>query len=203
MPPHPQRNSRGSSKSLKIKGKSYQIRKQKINRLLSKIEENSLQHHSEHLKVALLSTILTKINIKHIISIADHEPNFLDMFRETEDQVNDWRHATEYQIDDLLIKASKEISERKAATQSGFKKLAYPHFNGDVLNYLELNKRWAAEVVPERKPPATELVALRDSIPATAKAKIADVTTMVKAWKLLDLEYGNLQELRAKLKDQV
>ena len=32
---------------------------------------------------------------------------------------------------------------------------------------------------------------------------IADVTTMVEAWKLLDLEYGNLQELRAKLKDQV
>ena len=61
----------------------------------------------------------------------------------------------------------------------------------------------AAEVVPERKPPALKLVTLRDSIPATAKAKIADVTTMVKAWKLLDLEYGNLQELRAKLKDQV
>ena len=32
---------------------------------------------------------------------------------------------------------------------------------------------------------------------------IADVTTMNEAWKLLDLEFGDLQELRAKLKDQV
>ena len=58
-------------------------------------------------------------------------------------------------------------------------------------------------MVPERKLPAIELVALRESIPASAKAKIADVTTMGKAWKLLDLEYGDVHELRAKLKDQV
>ena len=117
------------------------------------------------------------------------------MFGETEDQLNDWRHTTEDQITDLLIKASKEISKRKAATQSGFKKLAYPHFNGDVIHYLEFKKHWAAEVVPERKPVALELVALRYFIPALAKAKIAEVTTMVEAWKLLDLEYENLQAL--------
>ena len=46
-------------------------------------------------------------------------------------------------------------------------------------------------------------MALRDSIPASAKAKIADVTTMDEAWRLLDLEFGDVQELRAKLKDQV
>ena len=46
-----------------------------------------------------------------------------------------------------------------------------------------------------------ESVALRDAITATAKAKLADVTSMGKAWKLLDLEYGNLQELGAKLMD--
>ena len=38
---------------------------------------------------------------------------------------------------------------------------------------------------------------------ATAKAKIADVTMINEAWKLLDLEFGDLKELRAKLKDQV
>ena len=61
MPPCSPRNSRGSSKSLKIEGKSYQIRKQKINSMLSKIEQDSSQHHSEHLKeqAALLSTMLT------------------------------------------------------------------------------------------------------------------------------------------------
>ena len=80
------------------------------------------------------------MNIKHIISIADHEPDFLEIFGETEDQIDDWRHKTEDWIDDLIIRASKEKSKIKAATQSAFKKFAYPHFNGDVLNYLEFKK---------------------------------------------------------------
>jgi len=65
LAPSPQnspRNSLTSSKSLKIDGKSYQVRKQRINRLLQDIEENVLQNHSEHLEkqAALLSTILIK-----------------------------------------------------------------------------------------------------------------------------------------------
>ena len=168
------------SKSLKIYGKSYQIKKQRIEKLLAEIEENSLQHHLQHLEkqAALLSTMLTKVDISNIISYADTEPDFLDIFGETEDQVDDWRHQTEARIEDLIIRASMEVSERKAVTQSGFKKLSYPSFNGDILNYLEFKKRWAAEVVPERKPPAIELVALREAIPVSSKAKIADITTM-------------------------
>ena len=59
--------------------------------MLSKLEEDSSLHYSEHLKeqAALLSLLLTKNNVDHIISIADHKPNFLDMFGETEGQVND------------------------------------------------------------------------------------------------------------------
>ena len=102
-----------------------------------------------------------------------------------------------------MTRASKEVSDRKAATQTGFQKLSYPWFNGDVLNYLEFKKRWKNKVVPERKPPALELATLRESVPALAKAKIADASTMNKAWKLLDLDYGNLQEVCAKLKEQV
>ena len=80
-----------------------------------------------------------------------------------------------------MIRTSREISERKAAIQSGFKKLAYPLFNGDILSYLKFKKRWSAEVISERKPPVLELVALRDSIPATAKARLADFTSMNEA----------------------
>ena len=50
-PPCSPRNSRGSSKSVKLEGQSYQIRKQKINSMLSKLEEDSSLHHSEHLNV--------------------------------------------------------------------------------------------------------------------------------------------------------
>ena len=91
------------------------------------------------------------MDIKHIISIADTEPDFLEIFGETEEQIDDWRHETEARIDDLMIRASREVSERKAATQSGFKKLTFPQFNGDILKYLEFKKIWTAQVVPEWK----------------------------------------------------
>ena len=79
-----------------------------------------------------------------------------------------------------------------AAKQTGFQKLSYPQFNGDIFNYLKFKKRWNNEGVHERKPPALELAALRESVPAIAKAKRADASTMNKAWKLLGLDYGNL-----------
>ena len=66
------------------------------------------------------------------------------------------------------FRAYKEVSDRKSATQTGFKKLNYPQFNGDVLNYQEFKRRWNIEVVPERRPPALELAALKESIPALA-----------------------------------
>ena len=65
--------------------------------MLAEIEENILQNRSEHLKkqAALLSTMLTKMDIGRIISMADTEPDFLEIFGETEDQIDYWRHETE------------------------------------------------------------------------------------------------------------
>ena len=102
-----------------------------------------------------------------------------------------------------MIRASKEVSDRKAVTQTGFKKLNLPQFNGDILNYQEFKTRWRIEVVPERRPPALELATLRESLPTPAKAKIIAVTTMAEAWKLLDLDYGDIEEVRAKLKREI
>ena len=59
------------------------------------------------------------------------------------------------------------------------------------------------EVVPERKPPALELAALRDAVHTLAKAKIIDISTISDAWQILDMDYGNPHEVRTKLKDQV
>ena len=59
------------------------------------------------------------------------------------------------------------------------------------------------EVVPERRLPALELAALRESVPAITKAKIIAATSMAEAWKLLNLNYKNLQEVRAKLKKEI
>ena len=54
-PNYSPRQSLTLSKSLKIEGKSYQIKKQRIDKLLMEIEENSLLHNSEHLEKKLLS----------------------------------------------------------------------------------------------------------------------------------------------------
>ena len=48
-----------------------------------------------------------------------------------------------------------------------------------------------------------ELAALREAVPVIIKGKLIDVSNLTVAWKLLDLEYGDIQEIRAKLKEQV
>ena len=60
----------------------------------------------------------------------------------------------------MSYRAASEISARKASSQSGFTKLKYPTFSGDILSYQEFKRRWLEEVVPERKPQALELAAL-------------------------------------------
>ena len=125
--------------------------------------------------------MLKDLNINEIIGLADTEPDFLEIFGETEDQVSDWSMATKFKIQDMLIRAYKEVADRKASTQSGFKKLSYPSFNGDVLCYQEFRRCWCIEVFPEQRLPALELAALRESVPAIAKAKIIICTTMGEA----------------------
>ena len=151
MPPRSPRNSIESSKSVRIRGRSYQTQKERINKLLSELESEPDKNHSEHLEkqATLLLNMLKDLDPAGIISLVETEPDFLEIFGETEDQVNDWSYATKFRIQDLMIKASKEVSDRKAATQTGFKMLSYPQFNGDILNYQEFKKRWQIEVVPE------------------------------------------------------
>ena len=97
--------------------------------------------------------MLKDLDITGIISLADSEPNFIKVFGETEDQVSDWGNEAMNRIQDLMIRAYKEVSDRKASMQTGFKKLNYPQFNGDILNYQEFKKRWRIEVVPKRRLP--------------------------------------------------
>merc|ERR1712240_781439 len=157
--------------------------------MISDLEANPEKFHSENSEnqANLLSNMLKDLNIIEIICLSDTEPDFLEIFGETEDQVSDWSITTKFKIQDMLIRAYNEVADRKASTQSGFKKLSYPSFNGDVLCYQEFRRRWDIKVIPERRPPALELAAIRESVPAIAKAKKIPCTTMGKAWKILDL----------------
>ena len=92
----------------------------------------------------MLSSLLKSINVKHVLSLSETEPDLFSIFGETEDKIDDWYYATEIRIEHLLIRASKEVSEPRSATHSGFRKLFHPNFNGDILNFLELKNRWLA-----------------------------------------------------------
>ena len=99
-------------------GRSYQAWKMRINNLLKDIEADSPSNHSEHLKgqASLLSSMLKSMEIDKILVLCETEPDFFTIFGETEDNIQDWHLSTEIRIKDLLIKASKEVVERKAAT---------------------------------------------------------------------------------------
>ena len=69
--------------------------------------------------------MLISMKIDKIIIPCETEPDFFSIFGETKDIIADLHLSTEVRIEDLLIRASKEVAERKSATQSGFRKIAY------------------------------------------------------------------------------
>ena len=91
-------------------------------------------------------------------------------------------------------KAKKQLKDRKRR---------YPSFRGDVLNYFTFKERWNLEVGPEKQVESRELQSLKDNIPQAAKNKLIDCKTLVYAWKVLDHEYGDMDEIRAKLKAKI
>ena len=94
-------NFQASSKATKLKGRSYQAWKMRINNLLNDIEANSPSNHSEHLKeqASLLSSMLKSRDIDKILVLCKMEPDFFTIFGETDDNIHGWRLI----IKDLLI----------------------------------------------------------------------------------------------------
>ena len=82
-----------SAITTKLKGKSYQARKKRINDLLNQLEEDSPSNHSENLKeqAIMLSLILKSIEIDEFIILCETEPDFFSIFGETDDNISDWR----------------------------------------------------------------------------------------------------------------
>ena len=54
--------------------------------------------------------MLKSMEIDKILILCETEPDFFSIFGETEDNIHDWRLSTEVRIEDLLIKASKEVA---------------------------------------------------------------------------------------------
>ena len=98
-----------SAITTKLKGKSYQACKKRINDLLNKLEEDSPSNHSENLKAQaiMLSSMLKSVQIDEIIILCETEPDFFSIFRETDYNISDWHLSTKVRIKDLLIRAGK------------------------------------------------------------------------------------------------
>ena len=88
--------SLASSKTTKLKGRSYQARMVRIYNHLDVIEADSPSNHSEHLKeqASLLSSMLKLMEIDKILVLCESEPDFFTIFGEIEDNIHDWCHTT-------------------------------------------------------------------------------------------------------------
>ena len=92
---------------------------------------------------------------------------------------------------------------KKSAISSGFEKRKYPSFQGNPLEYFALKKHWKIEVSPELQLESREVFNLKDNLPLAAENKLIDVETLEECWSVLDREYGNSSEIRAKLKQSI
>ena len=135
--------------------------------------------------------MIENLNIETLIERLVSEPDLIDFFGETEDEINDWKLEVEDKIGTLTSQAIREVWERKRSVQTGFEKLKYLKFDRNILSYQEFRRRWRLKVVPERKPAQLELAALREALTATAKAKITEVMSIKEALCILNLHYSD------------
>ena len=89
--------------TIKLKGISYQLKKQRLIQLLEALEVDSPENHSEHLKdqATMLQNMLKAMDLDNIIPLCEVEPDFFSIFGETEDCMMDWKLSTEARIEDL------------------------------------------------------------------------------------------------------
>ena len=93
------------------------MKKQCLSNLLDALEVDSPENHSEHLKeqVTMLANMLKSMDLDSIIILCETEPDFFSIFGETEDCIMDWKLATKARIEDILIRASKQVCKQKSA----------------------------------------------------------------------------------------
>ena len=99
--------SAGSSEASQIPAKNFKTYKKMINKKLTVLDKDETKYHSDLLEgeLKLIKEMLSDLKIDSIIAQADKEPDFLGIFGDTEDSINDWRIAMEIRIDELSSKS--------------------------------------------------------------------------------------------------
>ena len=78
-----------------------------------------------------------------------------------------------------------------------------PKFKGDVVEYPEFKRKWLSIVSKANLPEESEIDKLRDSLPNDANEQLYGVSTMAKAWSILDKRFGDPKIISMKLKTQL
>ena len=78
-----------------------------------------------------------------------------------------------------------------------------PRFRGDEVEYPEFKRKWLSIVSKANLPVESEIDKLRDSLPNDAKDQLYGVTTLIKAWEILDKRFGDTRLIANKLKNQL
>ena len=89
------------------------------------------------------------------------------------------------------------------AGKTFLRKVDPPKFTGDILEFPEFKRKWAANVTRENLEEESELDRLRDNVPESAKKMLIGEKSLSNAWKILTTMYGNKTMLANKLKGKL
>ena len=116
-------------------------------------------------------------------------------------------------LDSVHLKLSMKISAAPMEGSGGefkkqdervhLEKSKPPKFNGDITEYPEFKRKWQNIVGKASLPELSEIERLKENIPSDARGQLYGVETKVKAWKVLDTRYGDVNLIAKKLKSQL
>ena len=102
-------------------------------------------------------------------------------------------------VKDVASIAPRDMGQ-SASNRTYLKKIEPPNFSGDILDFPEFKRKWAANVTREKLEEKSELDRLRDNVPETARKMLIGEKSLGNAWKILTKLYGNKTMLANKLK---
>ena len=83
------------------------------------------------------------------------------------------------------------------------KKVDPPCFSGLEIDFPDFYRKWNAIVGPANLPAEAEIDRLRDSLPNNVKEMLVGVTTVIKAWDILNKRFGDKELIATKLKAEL
>ena len=120
----------------------FQRARVKITAQLNSLETDE-EVHTKELKerVKIVKENFKALRINEILDRFLYDPNQDEIYGAFADEIDDWSELCDGKIEELKIRAERQISQRKAATQSGFEKRSYPKFKGEKLTYYVFKEK--------------------------------------------------------------